>query len=462
MTKAASEKVPCHIKELIDSSSFSAASLQGRPAEFGRASMLEEVCLQQRQLEDREDAIRNSKITNKSAVKERYDGEFYEYVYGISSYKGCAPVLYPQGITFKWLRLPPGLFEDMLLYVFNTNDFVKCFMCERDSPVTRGMNRVVFVATYSIAFFVTTLVNSSIAHGDVLTSVNRDFVLNYLAPIANICFIAPLVGVFKKISSRALAWLLSMQCFSTETWQQKYASLLLRNLSGLIILLSCAALLLVSALLTVTRPDPQRASEERTQILQKYALQVHLLSFLGLFAEAALRFVPQFHINILVFETISILEVGCWFLEHLISSGKRQGKDWEISRLTCCCILRFEVVTLIAPAKLPSTSNTSPMHEDFPAALLNRNSAVAKARSTIVDEIPEPLEDVETSASDLSSVEKDVRMVPSIGTMTTRLNPAFIPSPFPTGTREMEKERRKILLAALSKRKQHEEEESSL
>jgi len=267
------------------------------------------------------------------------------------------------------------------------------------------MNRVVFVATYSIAFFFTTLVNSSIAHGDVLTNVNRYFVLNYLAPIANIFFITPLVGVFKKISSRALAWLLSVQCFSTENWQQKYASLLLRNLSGLLILVFCAALLTISALLTVTRPDPLRASEERTQILRKYALQVHFLAFLGLFAEAALRFAPQFHLNILVFETVSILEVGCWFLEHLISSGKRQGEDWKISQWSCCCILRFEVVTLIEPSSF--SSNSSPMHEDSPSASIEMNSA-AKTRSTIVDEIPEPSEDVEAAKD--SNDAKDARM----------------------------------------------------
>jgi hypothetical protein len=405
--------------------------------------MLEEVCLQQRQLEDKEEDIRNSKIANKSADQKRYGGEFYEYVYGTSSFKGCAPVLYPQGITFTWLILPPGLFEDMLLYIFNTNDFVKCFMCERNSPVTRSMNRVVFVATYSIAFFFTTLANSTIAHGEVLSKVNRGFLLNYLAPIANICIIAPLVGVFKTFSSRALAWLLSMQCFSTETWQQKYASALLRNLSGLIILVTCAELLLLSALLTVTRPDPLQASEERTQILRKYALQVHLLAFLRLFAGAALRFAPPFHINIIMFETFGILEVGCWFLEHLISSGKRQGKDWEISRWSCCCILRFEVVTLIDSSKLPATFNSSPMHEESPSTLLNTSSTAAaaaaaaaaavKARSRLVDESPEPL-DVEAAAS-LSSAErgaeKDVRMGYSVRLKTTRLSPALTPTSSP-------------------------------
>ena len=327
---------------------FGADSLSSRPSRAQRpGSVLPSGRTSLGSLSPSESAPRPSLLRKQllpiadASAAERY----YNHLLGPAAVKYCKPIFFPRGVFLpSWLGcgprplFPPGLVEDFLIHLFNTHDFIKCFMCERRVDEPRDINKVVFISTYSISFLIAALTNSFLSRNESFRGSVTDELMRTRIQIAANVLIGAFTSVLQRFASRLVLGMLTLKCV-----EDSKMVVILRVLISCFVLLACGALLAVSAIITVTRPDPQRASDERTQTLEKYAVQVHLASFFILLFGAIARYFPSFHVNLTICG-LSVLSTGCWYLERLYLVKEQPGIDFIISRWTFCCCVTVDYV----------------------------------------------------------------------------------------------------------------------
>lgn len=96
------------------------------------------------------------KVINTSQPKELYPEEFYKFLSQHWTNLGCDKILYPNGFHIPIFNktLKAGLIENMYLYCLNHHELLRPFLSANSSYFSRGDHRNLFIATYSVVFFV--------------------------------------------------------------------------------------------------------------------------------------------------------------------------------------------------------------------------------------------------------------------------------------------------------------------
>ncbi len=252
---------------------------------------------------------RNLTPIAKRDEESKYSKGYREYLQQQRTFLGCAPFLYPEGYilkvpcTSREIVLPPGRFEDILLYICHNHPLFSCFYFMDGSKLGAHGTRILYIGK-DVAVFVLYQFSNMLLQYFMLDG-------HGLGTLINLFIITPSavsVGLLLK-------YLYTCPFTETVEFQRKYANyhstvLFLGRLAILPIMVIMFGSLIIACLFSSNR--------NTLGILANYFVFVQFYGFILAIAQALLQFIDGYYYKLSIFGVLDILCVGQLFKERIL------------------------------------------------------------------------------------------------------------------------------------------------
>lgn len=273
---------------------------------------------------DASDRMSSSKLLDSMLRREEvYSMTYREYFHQKFTIIGCAPLLYPNGCRISIpcrqssIVLPPGRYEDILLYLCHNIPLLSCIYFMPGSKLGAHGSRILYIGVYITIFLLYQFTSMLLK----FFSLEKEI---WLGTIINIFVITPLAVSVQLL----LRYLYTCPFTESIEFKERYAGyeslILLLGRSAIIpLLLFMVGSLVIACLFSSGR--------EIIMILVNFFLYIQLYGLLLAFIETLLLFVDNYYYSLeLSFGvfTIEVICIGKLFKELIVAKGLTENVDF--------------------------------------------------------------------------------------------------------------------------------------
>ena len=251
-----------------------------------------------------------------SSTSDRYSPAFREYLSQRRCLLGCEAVLYPTG--FSWqsplltIALPPGRFEDFLLYLCSHHPLLACFYSIEGHRLGPHGSRLLYVCKDVVTFVLYQFSGMLLAYESLDGYGIGTFI--------NLFIITPTAVVVGLV----LVYLYTCPFADTAAFKTTYAGYqawlqLLGRIAILPLLVLMGGSLVLACLFSSGRRIPL--------ILVNYFVYVQLYGMLLAVARAMLLFVDDYCYRVVILGVV-VVSIGELYRERIVSEGLVEGRDY--------------------------------------------------------------------------------------------------------------------------------------
>jgi len=239
---------------------------------------------------------------------------------------GCRDVVFRGGYTVPLLgwRLPPGLAEDLWLYVCNNHSILSCCFAASGSRYSRTLRKFSITVQHSVSFFLSNIlvvVFTAAGIGSQYSQATEDPGSNLLV---NTCIDVFLCTPASLLLAVLCDRLYKIRVFEGTGSSDRWNRAVSRCLSALLLVISLSSLVVVAMLTT---------GNNAMSNIGQYLYSVLLLTMVLDVVYAAMAFETRYYYSVTLLDgLLNPVLIGQYYLEALIRDGKMRGRDFvEVS-----------------------------------------------------------------------------------------------------------------------------------